>query len=109
MGPWGHKYPQLADAGPGLDWVAEEVRWWTQWLLGTDTGIMDEPMLRVFMEYRTAAEVWPKDVPGRWVTEPSWPSPRIVIAYPVPQRGWPGRSRRARKPCVSAIRRRPSD
>ena len=77
MGPWGHKYPQLADAGPGLDWVTEEVRWWTQWLLGVDTGIMDEPMLRVFMEERTAAEVWPRDVPGRWVTEPSWPSPHI--------------------------------
>jgi uncharacterized protein len=78
MGPWGHKYPQLADAGPGLDWVGEEVRWWTQWLTGTDTGIMDEPMLRVFLEDRTAVEVWPKDVPGRWVTEPSWPSPHIV-------------------------------
>jgi putative CocE/NonD family hydrolase len=77
MGPWGHKYPQLADAGPGLDWVTEEVRWWTEWLLGVDTGIMDEPMLRVFMEERTAAEVWPRDVPGRWVTEPSWPSPHV--------------------------------
>jgi putative CocE/NonD family hydrolase len=77
MGPWGHKYPQLADSGPGLDWVTEEVRWWTQWLLGIDTGIMEEPMLRVFLEERTAAEVWPRDVPGRWVTEPSWPSPHI--------------------------------
>ncbi len=78
FGPWGHKYPQIADPGPGLDWVTEEVRWWSQWLLGADTGIMDEPMLRVFLEDRTAAEVWPKDVPGRWVTEPSWPSPRIA-------------------------------
>jgi putative CocE/NonD family hydrolase len=77
MGPWGHKYPQLADSGPGLNWVTEEVRWWTQWLLGIDTGIMEEPMLRVFLEDRTAAEVWPRDVPGRWVTEPSWPSPHI--------------------------------
>ncbi len=78
MGPWGHKYPQLADAGPGLDWVTEEVRWWSQWLLGVDTGIMDEPMLRVFLENRTASEVWPNDVPGRWVSEPSWPSPHIT-------------------------------
>jgi uncharacterized protein len=78
FGPWGHKYPQLGDPGPGLDWVSEEVRWWSQWLLRVDTGIMDEPMLRVFLEDRTAAEVWPKDVPGRWVTEPSWPSPHIV-------------------------------
>jgi putative CocE/NonD family hydrolase len=78
FGPWGHKYPQLADPGPGLDWVSEEVRWWSQWLLGVETGIMDEPMLRVFLEDRTAAEVWPKDVPGRWVTEPTWPSPHIM-------------------------------
>jgi len=42
----GPQVSQLADAGPGLDWVTEEVRWWTQWLLGVDTGIMDEPMLR---------------------------------------------------------------
>lgn len=78
FGPWGHKYPQIADPGPGLDWVTEEVRWWSQWLLGADTGIMHEPMLRAYLEDRTAAEVWPKDVPGRWVTEPSWPSARIV-------------------------------
>jgi uncharacterized protein len=78
FGAWGHKYPQLADPGPGLDWVSEEVRWWTQWLLGVDTGIMQEPMFRVFMEDRTAVEVWPKDVPGRWVTEPSWPSRHII-------------------------------
>jgi hypothetical protein len=77
MGPWGHKYPQIADCGPGLDWVTEEVRWWSQWLLGVDTGIMDEPMLRVYLEDRTAAEVWPRDVPGHWVSEPSWPSPHI--------------------------------
>jgi len=78
MGPWGHKYPQIADPGPGLTWVEEEVRWWTHWLKGADTGIMDGPMLRVYLENKTASEVWPKDTPGRWVAEPSWPSPRIV-------------------------------
>jgi len=77
MGPWGHRYPQIADPGPGLDWVSEEVRWWTQWLLGTPTGIMDEPMLEAYMEYQTAAEVWPRDTPGRWVAEKTWPSPDI--------------------------------
>jgi putative CocE/NonD family hydrolase len=78
MGPWGHKYPQIADPGPGLDWVHEEVRWWTQWLKGVDTGIMAEPMLRAYMETRTASEVWPKDVPGRWVAEQSWPAAAIA-------------------------------
>jgi uncharacterized protein len=73
MGPWGHKYPQIADPGPGLDWVTEEVRWWTQWLKGVDTGIMAEPMFRAYMEYQTASEVWPRDTPGRWVSEAQWP------------------------------------
>jgi predicted acyl esterase len=80
MGPWGHKYPQIADPGPGLDWVKEEVRWWSQWLKGANTGIMDEPMLSLYLEDQTASEVWPADTPGRWVMEPSWPSPRILQA-----------------------------
>ncbi len=77
IGAWGHRYPQIADPGPGLDWVQEEVRWWTQWLKGVDTGIMDGPMLWAYMETQTASEAWPKDVPGRWVAEAAWPSPRI--------------------------------
>lgn len=73
MGPWGHKYPEIADVGPGLDWVTEEVRWWTQWLKGVDTGIMAEPQFRAYLEYQTAAEVWPRDTPGRWISEAQWP------------------------------------
>jgi predicted acyl esterase len=78
MGPWGHRYPDMADPGPGLEWVYEEVRWWSQWLKRTDTGILDEPMLRAYMETATASQVWPHDVPGRWVSEQAWPSPRII-------------------------------
>jgi hypothetical protein len=80
MGPWGHQYPQLANPGPGIDWLHEEVRWWSHWLKGSDTGIMGEPMLRAYMERETAAEVWPRDVPGRWVSEQTWPSQGISTA-----------------------------
>lgn len=76
MGPWGHKYPEIANPGPGLDWLTEEVRWWTQWLKGVNTGIMTEPVFRAYMEYQTAAEVWPHDTPGRWVSEAEWPPKR---------------------------------
>ena len=76
-GPWRHGYPAPAAPGPGLDWAFEEVRWWRQWLLGEDTGIMDEPMVRVFMPEATAAEVAPGPIPGRWVAEPTWPAPDI--------------------------------
>ena len=77
IGPWGHTYPQFGVPGPGLDWVAEEVRWWDQWLNDHDTGIMHEPMLRVFMPERTAAESYPNDTPGGWIAETVWPSPAI--------------------------------
>lgn len=77
IGAWGHMFPQAANPGPGLDWVVEEVRWWDHWLHGANNGIMREPMVRAYVNERTPAEVWPEDVPGRWVAERQWPSPRI--------------------------------
>jgi uncharacterized protein len=83
VGPWGHSPPQWGSPRPSLDWIHEEVRWWKQWLCGESTGIMNEPMLRVYMPYATASETYPSATPGRWVAEKSWPSqnikPRIYI------------------------------
>jgi uncharacterized protein len=76
IGPWGHIFPNLATP-LGLDWPYEEVRWWQQWLEGIDTGIMQEPMLRVYMMYEADSEAFPDEVPGRWVAERTWPSSRI--------------------------------
>jgi uncharacterized protein len=80
VGPWGHSYPDAVNPGPGLDWIYEEVRWWQQWLQGIDTGIMNEPMLRTYMPDATPWQDYPKDVPGRWVAESVWPSPRLTPA-----------------------------
>jgi putative CocE/NonD family hydrolase len=77
IGPWAHNWPDAADPGPSLEWEAEEVRWWHHWLNGVETGIMDEPMFRVYLCDKTAIEVWPDDIPGQWVAEDAWPSPRI--------------------------------
>ena len=35
IGPWGHIFPNLATP-LGLDWPYEEVRWWQQWLEGSE-------------------------------------------------------------------------
>ena len=78
FGPWQHGYPQPAKPGPGLQWAYEEVRWWKQWLAGEETGIRDEPRVRVFMPDRTASEVAPGPIPGRWVAEASWPSASVA-------------------------------
>jgi putative CocE/NonD family hydrolase len=77
IGPWAHNWPDSADPGPSLEWLGEEVRWWHHWLNGIDTGIMDEPMFRVYVCDQTAVEVYPDDVPGHWVAEDVWPSPRV--------------------------------
>lgn len=77
IGPWAHTYPHIGSPGPAIGFLQEELRWWDYWLKGIDTGVMDEPQLRLFMQ----DSVTPKGTydlrPGRWVAEPSWPSPNI--------------------------------
>jgi predicted acyl esterase len=77
-GPWRHGYPQPATPGPALDWAWEEVRWWRHWLMGEETGIMADPMLRAYMPEATAAQVAPGPIPGRWIAESAWPSPNVA-------------------------------
>ncbi|MGH6932821.1 MAG: CocE/NonD family hydrolase [Dongiaceae bacterium] len=77
IGPWAHNYPQNGQPGPAIGWLQESLRWWDHWLKGKKTGIMDEPMLRVWMQDSVRPAVNYGERPGRWVAEKSWPSPRI--------------------------------
>ncbi|WP_104203901.1 CocE/NonD family hydrolase [Billgrantia saliphila] len=77
VGPWAHKYPHLGVPGPAIGFMQESLRWWDYWLKGKETGIMDEPMLRVWMQESVPPSARYEVRPGRWVAEPSWPSPRI--------------------------------
>ena len=77
VGPWGHTYPEMAAPG-GIDWAFEEVRWWRQWLLGEDTGIMREPMFHAFMPYQTPRQSLPEPIPGRWIAESNWPPQSVT-------------------------------
>jgi uncharacterized protein len=79
IGPWPHTMPvESVTPGPAIGFLQECARWWDQWLLGLDTGIMDEPMLRVWMQDSMPPRTAYRERPGRWVTEPGWPSPNIV-------------------------------
>ncbi|MFC0267638.1 CocE/NonD family hydrolase [Kushneria aurantia] len=77
IGPWAHKYPHLGVPGPAIGFLQESLRWWDQWLKGSDTGIMDEPMLRVWMQGASPPSTRYDNRPGRWVAEPDWPSANI--------------------------------
>jgi putative CocE/NonD family hydrolase len=76
-GPWAHKYPHFAKPGPRIGFLQEALRWWDKWLKGIETGIMDEPQYRVWLEEPVAPKPFYETRPGRWVAEPSWPSPNI--------------------------------
>ncbi|WP_299621250.1 CocE/NonD family hydrolase [Pelagibius sp.] len=77
VGPWGHKYPHFARPGPRIGFLQECLRWWDQHLKGLDTGIMEEPMLRAWMQDPMPPAPWYKTRPGRWVAEPDWPAPGV--------------------------------
>ena len=73
IGPWAHSVPHLARPGPAIGFLQEAIRWWDHWLKDRDTGIMDEPMLRVWMGDWVKPAKLVVDWPGRWVAEPVWP------------------------------------
>jgi putative CocE/NonD family hydrolase len=77
IGPWVHAYPHLATPAPAIGYLQEILRWWDHWLKGQASGIMEEPRLRAYMldSRRPATEV--RSWPGRWISEPAWPSPNI--------------------------------
>jgi putative CocE/NonD family hydrolase len=77
VGPWAHAYPHLASPGPAIGFLQELRRWWDRWLLGIENGIMDEPVYRVYLPEPEAPSRRGPTVPGRWVAEEEWPSPRI--------------------------------
>lgn len=78
IGPWGHIYPhnERAQPGPRIDYLNEALRWWDYWLKDIDTGIMDEPTLRVWMQEESAC-CGMNNVNGRWVAEETWPPARM--------------------------------
>src|SRR6185437_6917176 len=77
IGPWSHKYPHLGRPGPAIGFLQEIIRWWDRWLKGVDNDVMDEPMLRIWMQETVPPSTAYENRPGRWVGEPSWPSPHV--------------------------------
>jgi len=77
IGPWAHLYPHHAVPEPAIGFLQECLRWWDKWLKGIETGVMDEPMLRVWMQEPVPPGPFVAARPGRWVAEEVWPSPRI--------------------------------
>jgi uncharacterized protein len=73
IGPWCHSYPHQGTPGPAIGFLQEALRWWDYWLQGIDNGIMDEPMLRFWMQdsFAPSGQCLPRS--GRWLGEDCWP------------------------------------
>jgi hypothetical protein len=78
MGPWAHLFPHEATPRPRVDFIAEATRFWDRWLKGKESGIDDEPPLRFWMQDAVRPAGLHAERPGRWVEEPSWPSPNVT-------------------------------
>ncbi len=78
VGPWSHAYPWKAKPEPSIGGLQDLVRWWDHWLKGRDTGMMDEPKLRIWMQESVPPRTFYDERPGRWIAEDAWPSATIT-------------------------------
>jgi hypothetical protein len=83
IGPWSHAFPQDGEPGPVIGFLQECLRWFDHWLKGVDTGVMDEPKLRVWMQDVVAPAGHHATRPGRWVNEDAWPPPVTMSSLAV--------------------------
>lgn len=78
IGPWSHAFPeQCGSPGPAIGFLQESLRWWDHWLKGIDTGIMDEPMMRTWLQDGVPPAPSYPERNGRWLADPAWPSPHV--------------------------------
>jgi len=73
IGPWAHLYPHHASPGPEIGFLQECLRFWDHCLKDIDNGVLDEPMLRAWMQDPVPPAPGYPYREGRWIAEPSWP------------------------------------
>lgn len=73
IGPWAHKYPHFAVPEPRIGFLQEALRWWDQWLKGTNTGVAQDPAFRTYIMEPGKPGGSVKQIAGRWVSDNQWP------------------------------------
>ena len=73
IGPWTHMYPTWGQPGPQIGFLQECMRWWRHWLLDEDTGIMNEPMLRLWVGEDPRPDARLPEIDGKWIGLDRWP------------------------------------
>jgi putative CocE/NonD family hydrolase len=73
VGPWIHKYPHYARPQPAIGFLQEAKRWWDRWLKDIDTGVEDDPAMRLWLMDSVRPAAWLEERPGRWIAPREWP------------------------------------
>ncbi|MBV9537111.1 MAG: hypothetical protein JO321_17070, partial [Solirubrobacterales bacterium] len=77
IGPWGHRSPEDGLPRPAIGFLQECVRFFAASLDGAANGFFDEPRLISYMQEPVAPAGSYAERSGRWVADPSWPSPAV--------------------------------
>ncbi|QPC85547.1 CocE/NonD family hydrolase [Mesorhizobium sp. NBSH29] len=72
IGPWVHKYPHFAVPQPAIGFLQEALRWWDRWLKDIETGVENDPEMRVYVMDSVAPKEWYNERPGRWIATEAW-------------------------------------
>jgi len=75
IGPWEHRYPQIARIDPAIDFPAEVVAWCDRWLKGEDMA--DPPAVRAYINTFGPADRTYCAQPGYWTAWDQWPDREI--------------------------------
>jgi uncharacterized protein len=77
IGPWAHTSPEHGAPGPAIGFLQECVRFFAASLDGAENGFFAEPRLISYMQEPVTPAGSYQERPGRWVADPSWPSPSV--------------------------------
>ena len=72
IGPWVHKYPHFASPEPKIGFLQEMLRWWDFYLKDINSKVTDDPDYRYYVMDAYKPGKFPKEIPGRWVSDPYW-------------------------------------
>lgn len=81
IGPWTHMYPTWGQPGPQIGFLQDCVRWWRHWLCDDNTGIMDEPMLRLWEGCDPKPDACAPEIGGDWIGLDNWPTSAPVTTF----------------------------
>lgn len=81
VGPWIHKYPQMAYPKPRWEFRDEAIRWWNRWLRNDFNNVESIPRFRAFIFNSPRPTAERHSDPGKWVSKSEWKTPKLDEFY----------------------------